>query len=363
MVAILCEQGHAVRIVSPRRGDIIQRPPCTGAELCLFDAADDEQAAIADRWTATEIQSLRQTFIECAGTPDLVIGVDRGIIAGALVSEAFSVPLVLLSFEIFFADEAGVAFKKDEQDACSGIALAICQDEVRGALLARENRIPSSRLRHLPVSGRGYKGGERTGYWHERCGIGADQHIALFMGSISAWSMSPYILSSASRWSGDWHLVMHHRYEADPWVQEVRSAYTGYPRIHFSDAPFDTFEAMRPALLGADVGIALYQHRPGGLHDGHNLESIGLASGKIAVYLQHGLPVVVNEIGLMSEFVRQKRLGSVIDTGREWTPAPPDSDSEAIRSFFVETLDLERTFTPVLRELDTLAARARLKSV
>jgi O-antigen biosynthesis protein len=352
MVTMLCDQGNVVRILSPRRHDIPQ-PPVAGAELCLFTVPDSMDPATMDRWSADEFGRLRNTFVRCAGSPDLVIGVDRGVIAGALIATTLRLPLALLSFEIFFADEAGPAFKDEEKTACSHVALAVCQDELRAAHLARENAIASSLIRCVPVSGRGYKGGEKTRYWHQRFGIAPNERIALFMGSIAEWSMAPYLLESASGWSSDWHLVMHHRYSPDPWVQQVRAAYIGRPRIHFSDAPFETIAEMRPALLGADVGIALYQPLGGRLHEGHNLEFIGMASGKIAVYLQHGLPVAVNEIGEMSRYVRERDCGVIVDTSKPWVPMVA-VNPEAIRDFFSEVLDLDTTFSAVAEELQTL---------
>jgi O-antigen biosynthesis protein len=354
MVEILCDRGHRARILSPRRGEIAVRPPCAGAEVRLFESANTNGAFLLDGASDAEMQDLDAAMRQRTGEADLVIGVDRGMIDASCIARLQQVPLACLSFEIFFEDEAGASFKEEERIACRNIALAICQDDVRAAHLARENRVPLERIRRVPVSGRGYKAGNKTSYWHERFSIPAGEHVALYMGSIAEWSLGPYILDSASRWTSGWHLVMHHRYVADSFVTDLMTRYAAHPRIHFSDVPFDTTSDMTPALLGADLGLALYQPQPGALHEGHNLEAIGMASGKIAVYLQHGLPVAINEIGEMSSHVRARRLGTVIDVSHPWTPLMPEFDPGAIRRFFETTLDLERTFAPVVAELEAL---------
>jgi hypothetical protein len=65
-------------------------------------------------------------------------------------------------------------------------------------------------------------------------------------------------------------------------------------------------------LHGADLGIALYHPTYDNHWTGRIIANIGMSSGKIATYMQHGLPVLINELGEISFHVREKGLVTVI---------------------------------------------------
>jgi len=140
---------------------------------------------------------------------------------------------------------------------------------------------------------------------------------------------------------------LHHRYgnrSAEDLVSKV--AYANKSNVFFS--PFKTLpmRELSRLLSAVDIGIAFY--RPDFDHpsSGKNLSFIGMASGKLSTYLQHGVPVLVNELGEISTHVRKYGLGRVVNHGRD-IPATLEqlessdrsSSSERCYRFFEDHLD------------------------
>ncbi|HVO65027.1 MAG TPA: hypothetical protein VMT12_00970, partial [Syntrophales bacterium] len=95
---------------------------------------------------------------------------------------------------------------------------------------------------------------------------------------------------------------------------------------------FDQFTASEyhQMLDSADVGIAFYSYTSPYASAGidMNMKIMGLSSGKIADYLQHGLPIVVNEILGPKNLVDEYRCGVCV--------AQADGIAGALSSIFVD---------------------------
>ncbi|NQT90207.1 MAG: hypothetical protein HQ558_03035, partial [Candidatus Omnitrophica bacterium] len=100
---------------------------------------------------------------------------------------------------------------------------------------------------------------------------------------------------------------------------------------------------------------ALYEPDFNDYLTGNNLKYIGLAAGKVSTYLQHGVPVLVNETGSLSDYVMKYKLGIVC--GDEIV-LPKASElngySERCYAFFEEKLDLNKTIQPLLIKIKEL---------
>lgn len=353
IVELLVERGWRVAVLSPRRA-FPQKTPCAGADLILFDRPDLHGCFLFS--AAGELDPAAAASMAGA---DLVIGVDRGIIDASRVARRLQVPCGLISYEITFASEAGSAFKAPEIAACQGVAFAIVQDAVRGGELARENRIPLERLFYVPVAGAGSypPPPDRPRLFHRRLGLGDQARVALYMGSVAAWAQCDALLASVVHWPADWHLVIHSRRRIDTATRAIlRSAPHAPDRIHVSTEPFETPAAMRDFIHSADLGIAFYRPTFTHYNLGRNIQLIGMASGKTATYLQHGLPVAVTPSGEMSDHVQRERLGMVVEDPARFVP--DDSvlgAGERCLAFFREHLDLRRTLTAWLDHLSRIA--------
>ena len=360
IVELLVREGWPVTVYSPKRPQFAQLKPCEGADLVLVDRPEKEGRFLLPSISPmSPVEYVPQSMPEAS----LVIGVDRGIIEAALIARALEVPFGLISYEITFEDETSRSFKSPEISACRDIAFAIVQDGTRGSALARENGIPSERLFYVPVAGSGVHRsiGPRPKLFHERIGLPAEARIALYMGTVAKWSLCDALLGSVSDWPDHWHLVIHNRRGIDKETDAIIRAAPrqARSRIHVSSDPFERVSQMHAFIHSADLGVAFYHPTYQHYNLGKNLKYIGMSSGKIACCLQHGLPVAVNSTGEMSDWVRKRRIGQVVEDPSAFVPDDSVLDAgDRCIDFFLEHLDLRKTISPWLACIGRLLQRA-----
>lgn len=334
IVGILCEQGYQVHYYCPRLEGVPQTAPHSGVTYVFVE---NGQFRLIDKYS-------------------LVIGVDReGIIAAEMVANRLRLPYGLISYEIFFADETGNEFKQPEIAACANVRFAVCQGQERSRRLASENRIPLDKLIDIPVAGRGVRRGSRNNMLHATFNLPPEKKIALYMGSVvSKWAMVDDLILNARKWDNDWVLVLHNRYNDQDLLRlRLRQQHASW--VYFTPQSGLPFDAMQPLLQAADLGIALYRPTFADVHEGNNLKYLGLSSGKIATYLQYGVPIVVNDIGEMSEHVDKCRLGIHIRSLDELPARLAAADRTVVEGwrencyqFFAQELDLDKQIGPLL---------------
>lgn len=295
--------------------------------------------------------------------PDFIIGVDRGIIEARALSKIWGCPIGLISYEIFFAAETSDSFKSPEIASCQDLTFAVCQDRARSANLARENQIPLDKILDIPVADTKVQRGPRSTLLKSALSLTPETRVALYMGELSGtWNGIDEILESTSRWPAGWVLVLHHRYGNSSALDLVaRVLSSGRKNVLFSPFPTLPFERMGDLLFGVDLGFAFYRPVPGHPTSNQNLATIGMASGKISTYLQYGVPIVVNELGEISEHVRANKLGGVVRNGSEipqllqrFSEEPGILDSNRCWDFFSTTLDVAVRARPLLEIMRTL---------
>ena len=87
--------------------------------------------------------------------------------------------------------------------------------------------------------------------------------------------------------------------------------------IYISDANIPANEDMHKLLHSADLGLALYGPNYLSMWTGKNLALIGMGSGKISVYLQHGLPVVTTYNEVLTPLIQSHGLGYTVGSTEE----------------------------------------------
>ena len=254
------------------------------------------------------------------GYYDLILGIDSaGVIQGYEIARKSNVPLVYLSFEIFFHNElqnlSELKEKEIETQASQFADLIIIQDESRARLLATENNLPLNRFAYLALSPEGPAETKRSDFLRGRFGISSKQTIVLHSGSFAPWTCAEEILDSVNSWPLDFVLVIHTQYRNRPNRKFSRAKHK-IPNVIFSSEPLP-IEDYNEMLASADIGLSLYKSFPGSRYTQKNVETIGLSSGKFAFYMKYGLPVVSIKQQMYARLLQDYHFGENIDTFSE----------------------------------------------
>ena len=250
---------------------------------------------------------------------NLILSIDReGLIEAAAISHFFKVPLIHVSFEIYFRSETLEKFKAIEVDASKKISLWIAQDEIRANSLAIENELSQSNAVILPLASAG--SGEITNdRLRDELGIPPEKKVAIFMGSLYKWTMIQELINQIDSTPDDWAIIIHERYGQTHRYLSIHAFQSALRsgKVYISDFSVENVDRMGYVLSGVDVGLAFYMPTYEDPSSGLNLEYLGLASGKISTYLRYGVPVIMNEIGLYADHSRKFMFGIVIDDIKE----------------------------------------------
>jgi hypothetical protein len=371
IIDMLVEAGHLVDIYARRADHCDQRHPSSAVTVTLTSVPgefDNDCPVLLPSIAKVDPHYAASEVSVHLPRPDVIIGVDRGIIEATALGREWGIPVGLISYEIWFADETSQQFKDPEIAACRDLDFVVCQDFVRGLALCTENRISEDKLINIPVAGRGVRRTERSKAIHELLGLDPSVRLALYMGELSgAWTGIDEILASTVNWPPGWVLVLHHRYGNGTAINLVSKVLRGArPNVVFSPFPSLPISEMSQLLSAVDVGIAFYRANPNNPMTGKNLSFIGMASGKFSTYLQHGVPVIINELGEMSDHVRRSGLGAVVSHGNQIPSAlekfsshPGELNSERCYRFFAERLDVAVRGRPLLEKIQSLSSQPR----
>jgi hypothetical protein len=291
-----------------------------------------------------------------------MIGVDPlGIATAAQLNQHAQVPLIYLSFELLLSDECDEAaetrLKAAEQEATSDCRLVVIQDGARADLLSADNSIERDRFCYIPVAPLDAEP-TNSDYLRQRLEIPADRRIVLFQGTIGAWSGRDEWEMLLSCWRRDIALVVHSRRQIGARNRKFLAALASRYPVYVSDRPVPAADL--PLLTAsADVGLVSYVPSPADWHTFGNLQTIGLASGKLATFLMCGVPVLANQRTSIGSLVDEHQLGASYDSV-ESSPAALEKIfsnhsqfSSSARAFYRDHLNPSQpiaTFIARLRE-------------
>lgn len=277
---------------------------------------------------------------------DLVIGIDRqGLIEGGILKRLKGIPFVFVSFEIMFEAETSPRYKSLERRVSDSASLWIVQDDIRAEQLESENGLKPTNKMLLPLASAGL-GSPRNDRLRDTLGVPPDKRVAIMIGSMAGWSMAGGILRSVAGWPEDWVLIVHERYgrTRSALGSDVASIEPLIGRkIFLSEAATEKVDEMSNVLAGVSVGLAFYEPDYESYHTGRNLVYLGLASGKISTYLRHGIPVILNNIGLYAEEASRYGFGRVVvapeEIGANLDACLGENYRRNAREYFLKKLD------------------------
>jgi hypothetical protein len=216
----------------------------------------------------------------------------------------------------------------------------------RADFIRRENQLPDSHpIFVVPNAAPGPAVRQPSTYFRERLGLGSDARILLHAGSLW-WSGAKELASVANDWSNDWTVVFQTR---------LRLAENGWHdgrRVRFAREVLPS-SLLDYAASSASIGLALYDE------SSVNNRLMGTASGKVALYLKNGLPVIATRAGGF-DWIERERCGACVGDVRE-IPAAAEriwanyADAAArARAFYDRSLDFSTTFPPVAEFMASL---------
>jgi glycosyltransferase involved in cell wall biosynthesis len=250
---------------------------------------------------------------------DVIMGVDPdGLVLAHLVAINKNIRKWYISLELYFLDEiecfVGKVMKLIEKFCNRSVQFSVVQDKNRAKLLSEENNISLSRILMLPNANLGESGKRRSNFLKKRLNIEDNKKIILHIGVLSNRIMPFDIAENTLTWPDDWIMVFHTRNISDRnndifrKIKKVGSA----NKIKYSEYPVKQ-KHLAKLVASADIGIAFYKvgETPA---MGKNLYHAGLSAGKIAQYLQYGVPVITNDLPVIGDMIRKYKCGIVLDT-------------------------------------------------
>lgn len=317
IIDMLCDKGVEVTLryqqgdaPNPKYRSVIMHP-CSRRwgriKKLVFDF-------LCSHWLALMLMRIERKLI--ADDYDLIIGIDRqGLIESYYLYKGTGIPYIFWSFEIMFASETSISFKRMEIEASRTARLWYAQDKLRVKMLIDENILKPSNGRQVPVASSGVAEASCVRV-RDLLGIPEEKKVAILIGSLADWTMSHDVISSVPTWPEDWCLIIHERYaktedffeKLPEQIKKIRNK-----KIFVSNHAVDCVDKMGDILNGCTAGIAFYKPINSSPYTGRNLACLGLASGKISTFLRYGLPVITNEIGEYARLIRDGSAGLILD--------------------------------------------------
>jgi len=245
-------------------------------------------------------------------------------------------------------------FKWCERRAIRRSFVSLEHDEMRARMLCDDAGIGRQAIEIVPNAPCGQGQVRRSRFLAERLGLPRDARLLVAAGSLSPAFMSEETVVAAQDIPPGWICVLHSAKptgENDPYVAAMKAA-DRQRRVVFSLEPVP-YENVADILSSADIGLALY-----GSVGGPNTTEVGLASGKLCHFLQHGVPVIVSDFPVLREFVLKHRVGVPLAdlAGLPQAIATIMDDYEGYCRRAAETFTRELAFqTHFQRVLDRLA--------
>jgi tetratricopeptide (TPR) repeat protein len=186
------------------------------------------------------------------------------------------------------------------------------------------------------------------------------------------WAGIYELIDGSDLWPDNWALVLHERYSR--YNQEIVNKIASKEKRNVFLSSFKAlpFNQIHRLMHSADIGLSLYlpQFQSNDISARKNLEYLGMSSGKTTTYLQYGLPILINEVGIISEHTRRNNLGRVVKeisdipsvllslTSRELSQCRENSFS-----FFEGVLDLNLNIKPLLSKIHSLVNEKKSKEL
>jgi len=165
----------------------------------------------------------------------------------------------------------------------------------------------------LPVTGKGKTVPEKSDYLHTKYNIPRSKNIALHLGGIADWFSCKEIAREFEK-SGNW-IVFFHGFPARDYYLEMVNEFSDSPNVILSQEERGDISGLDKIISSCKIGIAWYNDISIGFR------TAGRSSGKIAAYMQFGLPVIAKRYSSTVGAIEETNAGVCVDNISELASA------------------------------------------
>jgi glycosyltransferase involved in cell wall biosynthesis len=368
LVQSLTNHGYAVDLYLCFEPDIVEKA-FSGKNVQVYILPQMNAHSGRIKLWLSGIRYLRKQYQRFQYTA--LIGVDAwGLLLASIPAKMDKVPVVYLSLEMLFLKNASSVFLKIlkllERICNKWVDFSIIQDLDRANLLSVENNIPLDKIQLLPNAPLGPASVHKTNYLHEILLIDSERTIILHLGNIHSSLLSEELARNAGTWQSNLAMVFHSKSQlspsADKYIEKFISQVDG-SQVYLSDQPVLP-DQIRELVSSAQIGVALYDH----MSSDFNSYTVGMSSGKIAHYLQCGLPVIVSNLPTLKRLIDTYDCGICVEKVEE-VPAAVETILSDYATYsknaiicFQKEFDFNLHVAPILARLDKNHYRTRSES-
>ena len=180
----------------------------------------------------------------------------------------------------------------------------------------------------------------------------------IHIGGIAEWNMSLELVEVANQWPNNFVLVLHGIPRSKTYLQEIQQI--AVPQRVIISTNILPWNELDDWLSSADIGLVLYRSNLG-----PNFDFTGMSSGKLAQYLQHGLPIITTNQRSINQIVQDCHCGQqftdmndIKDIAVNIFDNYPTYSANAVNCYKTKYI-FDNHFLPVIQEIEKLG---RLKS-
>ena len=265
----------------------------------------------------------------------------------SVASRLTGTPIAYISDEIRTDETRQKARERREHQRC---AFTVALSEDRAAYIRELNGLSKDHpIYVVPNASPGPAERTVSHYYQDLFGIPHERLVLLHAGSMG-WSPIAGLAKAAADWGQDQPaLVFQGRLPTEMASQESRGS------VWFAQTSVPS-DLLNYATSSAHIGLALYDDRKA------NDRLMGVASGKVCLYMRNALPVITTKLDCFEWVERERcglRVGSVDEIPDAARAIERDYDTYVcnVRRYYGEHLDFTKTFEPVAAAVDRLAKR------
>lgn len=258
------------------------------------------------------VRSLRQLR---RGGYDSLFAVDAHMILATLISaKIFRCKAKYISLEIYVKQDINNIYHRfyycQQRFLLRYFDEILIMDEERKDLLLRNSKIYQHKTRFalLPNAPLGAPKKLRTTFLHDRLGIANYKKLLLCPGEIASINSSFELSKLSKVLPADYVIVLHSRRKKNP--KTLVLEFPENANFHLSLEPVESSE-LELLYSSAHIGLVIYTVASTGI-GGENVRCIGKSSGKLAHFLQAGIPVIMSSQSYFQRISGKYRCGVCI---------------------------------------------------